>query len=310
MVLHLALQRKMTNHTHPFLYRKCPKLIGKFTLNHFVATFVLSILPFILLGQKFDDSFIQYNRAVEDILVLETEGQRSWINESNNDTLHWIKDGLVIEEMPRMPGCEHIKVSNEEKRKCATEKLLQYIYSNLVYPIEALEDRIEGQIIVTFFVNPDGKLSNAKVKEDVGFYTAGAALDLINKMSIENTWVPGKSKGIAVPTLYALPIKFKLGPENTVQHPQMYSKYYDTNNEWELIYDTENESTLNEETEVRMLISDNGKVLNVRVLDRLSLAAQERANEIILDLLDNSTWRPGSTYSFENTMEFVFTLKM
>ena len=309
-MLHLALIRTMNKPTHPFLYIKWPKLINNFTWNHFATTIVLSMLPFILLGQKFDDSIIQYTRNVEDILVLETEGQLSWINESNSDTLHWSKDDLEIEEAPRMPGCENMKGNSSEKNKCATQKLLQYLYSNLIYPVEALEDRIEGRVIVSFFVNPDGKLSNAQIKEDLGGYTGGAALDLVNKMSNENTWTPGKSKGLAVPTLYTLPIVFKLGPENTVQHPKMYSKYYDTNNEWELVYDIEDEPILNEEAEIRILISDNGKVLNVRVFDRLSPAAQERANEIILDLLDNSIWRPGSTYRFENTMEYVFTLKM
>lgn len=278
--------------------------------NYFGLTAILTLIPLIAFSQKFDSSFIQNTRDVEEVLVFETEGQKSWLDKTQNDTLHWQKEGFVIDEMPRMPGCENIKGGSKEKKMCAEQKMLEYIYANLVYPVEALEDRTEGRAIITFYVNPDGKLSNAKVKKDLGSYTGGAALDVIDKMSIEKTWKPGKSKGVAVPTFYTLPILFRLGPKNTIQHPKMYSKYYNTNDDWELVYDSEGASVLNEETQVRLLISDNGKALNARIFDPLTPVATERANEIILDLLNHSTWRPGSTYNFENTMEYVFTLKM
>lgn len=300
----------MTNSAHPFLSINWLKFKHEYNFNYFVATLISALLPFHTFCQNFDEPFIQYSRNIEHTLVLETEGQLSWIDESSNDTIHWKKENRTIDEMPRLQGCENIIGSPAEKKKCGEQKMLEYIYSNLVYPVEALEDRIEGRVIVSFYVNPDGKMSNAIAKNDMGAYTAGAALDVINKMNTNRSWIPVKSKGIATPTLYTLPILFRLGPENRLQHPKIYSKYYGTNNDWELVYDTEGEPTLNEEAEVRMLISKNGKVLNTRIYSLLSATAQERANEIVLDLLDNSTWRPGSTHRFEDTMEYVFILKM
>lgn len=300
----------MTNSAHPFLSINWQKFKDEYNFNYFVVTLIFTLLSFNTFCQNFDESFIQYSRNIENILVLETEGQLSWIDESSNDTIHWKKENRTIDEMPRLQGCENIVGGPAEKKKCGEQKMLEYIYSNLVYPVEALEDRIEGRVIVSFHVNPDGKMSNAIAKNDMGAYTAGAALDVINKMNTNRSWIPGKSNGLATPTLYTIPILFRLGPENRLQHPKMYSKYYGTNNDWELVYDTEGEPTLNEEAEVRMLISKNGKVLNTRIYNPLSATAQERANEIVLDLLDNSTWRPGSTHRFEDTMEYVFTLKM
>lgn len=289
-------------------YRRTRQSYNRYIL---LGLIIIALFPSHAFGQKFDASFIQYSRDIEEILVLETEAQKSWINKNAQDTIHWKREGIVINEMPRFSGCEDIAGDPTDKRKCSDQKMLEYMYSNLVYPVEALEDRIEGSVIIQFYVNPDGKISNAFVKKGMGAYTAGAALDLVEKMNEERTWIPGRSKdGVATPTLYTLPIRFKLGPDNRIQHPKMYSKYYDTNNEWNLIYDSEDDNILNEEAEVRMLISNSGKVLNARIYDPLSPVARERINEIILDLLNNSTWHPGSIYDFENTMEYVFTVKM
>lgn len=272
--------------------------------------FILLILPSLGYSQYFDDSFIQYSRTIEDQKVLETESKLSWITSNNQDTIEWNKNDITVDEMPRFPGCEEIDDNSVERKKCADNKLLQYIYGNLVYPVEALEERVEGRVIASFYVNPDGSLSNATIKKDNGSYTAGAALDVLDKMNKELRWIPGKTKDETIPVLFTIPIVFKLGPENRIQHPKMYSKYYKTNDDWELIYDPEGEAILNEEAEVRILISENGKVLNTRIYSSLSEKAKTKINEIILDLLENSSWRPGSTYKFENTMEYVFHVKL
>lgn len=60
------------------------------------------------------------------------------------------------EEMPRFPGCEG-KKTKEEKYKCADEKLMNYIYSNLNYPKEG---SIEGRVTVRFVVTKEGKIDN------------------------------------------------------------------------------------------------------------------------------------------------------
>jgi len=273
-------------------------------------TLICLLLPAIGHGQKFDNSFIQYHRSVEDIRVHETESMRSWIGQNANDTLFWNRENLKVDEMPRFIGCENIKENALERKRCADNKMLQFIYNNLVYPVEALEDRIEGRVIISFYVNPDGLISNAMIKKDLGAYTGGAALDVIEKMNEERVWIPGKSNGVLLPVLFTLPVTFKLWPENNIEHPKMYSKYYETSDDWILIYDPEGAKTFDEEAEVRMLISENGEVLNTRIYSPLSKGALQKTDEIILDLLNHSTWKPGSTHQFENKMEYVFTIKL
>lgn len=280
-------------------------------LQSFLKFVVITLLtPYLGYSQKYDDSFIQYQRNVEVDRISVTESQLSWVNPSSKDTMYWKKENLVIDEMPRFRGCEEITDDPTERKRCADTKLLEYVYGNLTYPIEALEERIEGSVLVNFYINPDGTMSNAFLSKKEDAYIGGAALDLLEKMSGEITWIPGKSNGHVAPVLFRLPIKFKLGPQNRIQHPKMYSKYYETNNDWELVYDPEGEATLNEKAEVRMLISDNGKVLNTRIYSPLSEAARDKIHEIIMDLLNNSRWKPGSTYNYENTMEYVFTVKL
>src|SRR5699024_6029404 len=55
----------------------------------------------------------------------------------------------VVEEMPRFPGCEDMEGTSEEKKRCADEKMLQFLYSNIRYPEMAARDNVEGQVVVS-----------------------------------------------------------------------------------------------------------------------------------------------------------------
>jgi len=48
----------------------------------------------------------------------------------------------VVEDMPRFPGCEDMGLSNEELFDCASGKMIEFLYENLEYPIEAFNNDI------------------------------------------------------------------------------------------------------------------------------------------------------------------------
>ncbi len=117
---------------------------------------------------------------------------------------------LVVEEMPRFPGCEHIG-DLKEKKRCASQALNQYINDNLVYPAEARKKRVEGVVVLRFIVRPDGSISNAKINRDIGSGCGQAALKLITDMSAKGLrWTPGVQRNQKVSVQYNLPVKFKL----------------------------------------------------------------------------------------------------
>jgi protein TonB len=116
----------------------------------------------------------------------------------------------VVEEMPRFPGCEDLQ-DMASKRACAEKKLIDYIYSNIQYPRVARENNVEGTVVIQFVVSPEGKIQDAVIVRDVGGGCGQEALRVVNSMKdMQESWIPGKQRGRAVPVLLNLPVRFKL----------------------------------------------------------------------------------------------------
>jgi TonB family protein len=116
----------------------------------------------------------------------------------------------IVDQMPRFPGCEDKKTS-EEKEKCSFEKLSKYIASNLKYPKVAREKGIEGKVIARFIVSKKGNVEDIEILEDIkhGCGTeVSRILESMNNMS--EKWIPGKNKGKNVNVYMTLPVIFKL----------------------------------------------------------------------------------------------------
>lgn len=114
----------------------------------------------------------------------------------------------VVEQMPRFPGCEN-KLTEAEKSDCAKTKMLEYIYGNLKYPIVAMENGIEGQVVLQFVVETDGSITDIKILRDIGGSCGEAAENVIKGMNkMGQKWTPGKQRGRPVRVLFTLPVKF------------------------------------------------------------------------------------------------------
>lgn len=120
-----------------------------------------------------------------------------------------------VEFMPAFPGCEELDRTSQEFMTCSQEKMLQYIYSNVKYPAAAREAGEEGMTVVQFVIDQTGRVAEAKVVRDAGTHGLGAAaMDVIDQMRSEITWLPGIEDGKAVSVLYTLPIRFKLADDS------------------------------------------------------------------------------------------------
>lgn len=116
----------------------------------------------------------------------------------------------VVEESPRFPGCESLS-SMDEKKKCAAEKMLQYLYQNIRYPDQARKDSIQGRAVITFVIEKDGRITDAEIVRDLGGGCGAEALRVINLMnSMPEKWIPGKQGGKSVAVQFNIPIAFKL----------------------------------------------------------------------------------------------------
>jgi len=108
--------------------------------------------------------------------------------------------------MPRFNACEDLDGSKEDKEKCALKALLAYAASNVKYPTIALENGIEGTVIVQFVVEKDGSISNAKVVRNIGGGLGKEALRVVKGMP---KWIPGKQRSRPVRVKFTLPVKFQ-----------------------------------------------------------------------------------------------------
>jgi len=118
---------------------------------------------------------------------------------------------VVVEEMPRFPGCEDFSEDQKLKKACSDKKLMDFIYSNIHYPALARENGVEGNVVVQFIVNTNGSVTDLKVMRDIGAGCAEEALRVVNLMNnMPEKWVPGRQRCHPVRVMFTLPIRFKL----------------------------------------------------------------------------------------------------
>jgi protein TonB len=115
----------------------------------------------------------------------------------------------VVEDMPRFPGCEDIS-NKAEREQCAQKKMLEFIYKNIKYPPIARENGIEGMAVIQFVVDENGQIKDPKIIRDVAGGCGTEAMRVVELMSDQVTWVPGKQRGKAVQVYFNLPVRFKL----------------------------------------------------------------------------------------------------
>ena len=75
------------------------------------------------------------------------------------------------------------------------------------YPAEAIENKIEGRVIVKFIVEDDGSISGAQIMRSADPLLDKEALRLVNSMP---KWKPGRMNGRTVRVRFLLPVTFRL----------------------------------------------------------------------------------------------------
>lgn len=105
------------------------------------------------------------------------------------------KDGVYteVEQMPEYPG--------------GVNALMSDIASAVKYPDEAKTKGIQGKVFVSFVVDEQGKVTNAKIERGVEPSLDAESLRVVNNLK---NWKPGKEKGKTVKVAFTLPINYAL----------------------------------------------------------------------------------------------------
>lgn len=98
-----------------------------------------------------------------------------------------------LEEMPEFPG--------------GAGEMMKWLNKNMVYPPIAAENNIQGRVMVSFVVEPDGSISNVNIARGVDPNLDKEAMRVVSKMP---KWKPGMQTGKPVRARFTLPVQFRL----------------------------------------------------------------------------------------------------
>ena len=117
---------------------------------------------------------------------------------------------IVIEEKEEVIEEEEIFVNAEEMPTFQggdLSKFRNWVQSNVRYPQIALENGIQGNVVIKFVVEKDGKLSNIQVLQSPDKTLSDAAVAVLQRSP---KWKPGKQRNKPVRVTYTLPISFRI----------------------------------------------------------------------------------------------------
>ena len=104
-----------------------------------------------------------------------------------------VVDNALVEVQASYPGGE--------------AALLAFISKTLVYPQIAVEQELQGTVILRFRVNADGSVGDIIVKKSLSRECDQAAADVVKKLK---RFIPAKQQGHPVPVWFTLPIRFQI----------------------------------------------------------------------------------------------------
>lgn len=98
-----------------------------------------------------------------------------------------------VDEMPSFPGGNY--------------GLMTFLAQNMVYPVTAQENGVQGRVIISFVVETDGSITDVKVARSVDPSLDREAMRVVKAMP---KWTPGKKDGKPVRVKYTTPVVFRL----------------------------------------------------------------------------------------------------
>lgn len=85
--------------------------------------------------------------------------------------------------------------------------LQSWVYKYLKYPLSAIQQNVQGQVLVSFIVEKDGSVSDVTVEHGVDERLDDEAVRVV---SVSPKWIPGQIKGEKVRTRIVIPVEFRL----------------------------------------------------------------------------------------------------
>ncbi len=105
----------------------------------------------------------------------------------------------------------YVKVDKVPVFKKKRGNLQKYLSKHINYPIDALAKEIEGKVLVSFVINTEGELINARIIRGLHPGVDKEALKVVSELK---DWKPGEVNGSPVSTKVTIPVHFYISDEN------------------------------------------------------------------------------------------------
>lgn len=154
---------------------------------------------------------VQQVAEVEPVETIETTTSEIIVNEEEP-----VVEEAKVEEVVIAPVQEESQVAEEEHYKSVDalpefpgghSAFIQWIDTNLKYPINAAKNKIEGKIVVSFIIDAEGGVQDIKMVQTLNSEIDIAAMKLFMQMP---KWKPGVKDGQPCATMIAVPIHFEI----------------------------------------------------------------------------------------------------
>ena len=154
-------------------------------------------------------------QVVTDVLNIVSNDQKIETNIVFTDDADDFDDfDIVIEDKEEEIEEEEIFVTGEEMptfQGGGLPEFRNWVQSHVKYPQIALENGIQGNVVIQFVVGPDGKMSNFKVLQSPDKTLSDATIAVLQEANnLKKGWKPGKQRGKAVKVSFTLPVKFAI----------------------------------------------------------------------------------------------------
>lgn len=100
-----------------------------------------------------------------------------------------------------------VKVNNPPVFPGGMVEFYKFLGQNIKYPELAKENRIQGNVFMSFVVEKDGAISNIKVDRKLGY---GTDEEAVRVLELSPRWFPGTISETPVRVKYNIPVKFWL----------------------------------------------------------------------------------------------------
>ena len=135
---------------------------------------------------------VNFDQGTDDINIVR-EHKNEVIVEEKKPVVEETKVFTSVEQMPQFPGGE--------------AELLKWISTHIKYPAIAMENNVQGKVVVQFVVTRDGSIGEVKIARGKDPDLDKEAMRVVKTLP---KFIPGKMNGQAVNVWYTLPINFKL----------------------------------------------------------------------------------------------------